>query len=71
MITIVTLSTLASLLPLAINTKTTDMFGGIALATAGGTIAGTIGAMLVMPALVALAFGRRRRAPQAQILTQD
>jgi HAE1 family hydrophobic/amphiphilic exporter-1 len=71
MITIVTLSTLASLLPLAINTKTTDMFGGNALATAGGTIAGTIGAMLVMPALVALAFGRRRRAPQAQILTQD
>lgn len=58
MITIVTLSTLASLLPLAINTKTTDMFGGIALATAGGTVAGTIGAMLVMPALVALALRR-------------
>jgi hypothetical protein len=55
-------STLASLLPLAINTKTTDMFGGIALATAGGTIAGTIGAMLVMPALVALAVRRRRTA---------
>ncbi|HET9425886.1 MAG TPA: efflux RND transporter permease subunit [Gemmatimonadaceae bacterium] len=62
MITIVTLSTLASLLPLAINTKTTDMFGGIALATAGGTIAGTLGAMLVMPALVALAVRRRRTA---------
>jgi hydrophobic/amphiphilic exporter-1 (mainly G- bacteria), HAE1 family len=54
MITIVTLSTLASLLPLAINTRTTDMFGGIALATAGGTVAGTLGAMLVMPALIAL-----------------
>jgi multidrug efflux pump subunit AcrB len=59
MITIVTLSTLASLLPLAINTRTNDMFGGIALATAGGTVAGTLGAMLVMPALVALAFRRR------------
>ena len=60
MITIVTLSTLASLLPLAIHTKTSDMFGGIALATAGGTVAGTLGAMLVMPPLVALAFRRRR-----------
>jgi HAE1 family hydrophobic/amphiphilic exporter-1 len=62
MITIVTLSTLASLLPLAINTKTTDMFGGIALATVGGTVAGTLGAMLVMPALVAMAFRRRSKA---------
>jgi multidrug efflux pump subunit AcrB len=62
MITIVTLSTLASLLPLALNTRSTDMFGGIALATAGGTVAGTVGAMLVMPALVALSL-RRRRSP--------
>jgi multidrug efflux pump subunit AcrB len=54
MITIVTFSTLASLLPLALNTRTTDMFGGIALATVGGTIAGTLGAMLVMPPLMAL-----------------
>jgi HAE1 family hydrophobic/amphiphilic exporter-1 len=62
MITIVTLSTLASLLPLAINTRATDIFGGIALATAGGTVAGTLGAMLVMPALVALTLRRRRRS---------
>lgn len=62
MITIVTLSTLASLIPLAVNTRTTDMFGGIALATAGGTVAGTLGAMFVMPALVALAFRKRRTA---------
>jgi HAE1 family hydrophobic/amphiphilic exporter-1 len=62
MITIVTLSTLASLLPLALNTRANDMFGGIALATAGGTVAGTLGAMLVMPALVAIGL-RRRRAP--------
>lgn len=65
MITIVTLSTLASILPLAIHTTTKDMFGGIALATAGGTVAGTIGAMLVMPALVAVAFYRRK--PRAKI----
>jgi multidrug efflux pump subunit AcrB len=64
MITIVTLSTLASLLPLAINTKTTDMFGGIALATAGGTVAGTVGAMLVMPALIALFRAKPPRGAQ-------
>jgi hydrophobic/amphiphilic exporter-1 (mainly G- bacteria), HAE1 family len=61
MITIVTLSTFASLLPLAVNTTTKDLFGGIALATAGGTVGGTVGAMLVMPALVAITFRRRRR----------
>ena len=60
MITIITLTTLASLMPLAVHTKTTDMFGGIALATAGGTIAGTIGAMFIMPALVCIAFRRVR-----------
>jgi hypothetical protein len=47
-------------MPLAVHTKTTDMFGGIALATAGGTIAGTIGAMFIMPALVCIAFRRVR-----------
>jgi multidrug efflux pump subunit AcrB len=60
MITIVTLSTFASLLPLAVNTTTKDIFGGIALATAGGTIGGTFGAMLVLPALVAMTIWRRR-----------
>jgi len=54
MITLVTLTTLASLIPLAIGTKTTDIFGSIALATAGGTIAGTLGALFVMPSLLAL-----------------
>jgi HAE1 family hydrophobic/amphiphilic exporter-1 len=49
---LVTLATLASVLPLAINTKFTDLFGAIALATAGGTIAGTLGAMFVMPAMM-------------------
>jgi hypothetical protein len=32
------------------------MFGAIALATAGGTVAGTLGTLLVLPALM---FGRR------------
>jgi multidrug efflux pump subunit AcrB len=60
MITLVTLASLASLLPLAIGTDVGDLFGAIALATAGGTIAGTIGALVVMPALLAGPVGRRR-----------
>jgi multidrug efflux pump subunit AcrB len=59
MIVMVTLTTIASLVPLAVGTRTDDLFGSIALATAGGTVAGTIGAMLVMPAVVA---GWKRRA---------
>jgi HAE1 family hydrophobic/amphiphilic exporter-1 len=56
MILIVTITALASLLPLSIGTPTTSLFGAIALATAGGTLAGTLGTMFVMPALI---FGRR------------
>ncbi len=52
MIIMVTLTTLASLLPLAIGTDADSLFGAIALATAGGTLAGTIGAMFVVPAMV-------------------
>jgi hydrophobic/amphiphilic exporter-1 (mainly G- bacteria), HAE1 family len=59
MIMLVTLSTLASLVPLAVGTDPNDLFGAIALATVGGTIAGTLGAMLVLPALI---VGRRARA---------
>lgn len=59
MIVMVTLTTIASLVPLAVGTDSGSLFGAIALATAGGTIAGTIGAMLVLPALLA---GRRVRA---------
>ena len=55
----VTLTTIASLVPLAVGTDSDSLFGAIALATAGGTVAGTIGAMLVLPALLA---GRRVRA---------
>jgi HAE1 family hydrophobic/amphiphilic exporter-1 len=52
MIVLVTLTTMASLVPLAYGTSATTLFGAIALATAGGTIAGTVGAMLVLPALI-------------------
>lgn len=59
MIMMVTLTTIASLVPLAVGTSATTLFGAIALATAGGTLAGTVGAMLILPALLA---GRRRGA---------
>lgn len=59
MIVMVTLTTIASLIPLAIGTEATSLFGAIALATAGGTVAGTLGAMLIVPAMLA---GLRRRA---------
>ena len=52
MIVLVTLTTLASLLPLAIGTDSDSLFGAIALATAGGTVAGTLGAMFVVPGMV-------------------
>ncbi|HEV8150291.1 MAG TPA: efflux RND transporter permease subunit, partial [Gemmatimonadales bacterium] len=57
MIILVTLTTLASLIPLAVGTDADSLFGAIALATAGGTIAGTIGALWIVPAYL---VGRRR-----------
>jgi multidrug efflux pump subunit AcrB len=59
MIMMVTLTTIASLVPLAVGTSASTLFGAIALATAGGTLAGTVGAMLILPALLA---GRRQQA---------
>jgi len=69
MIMLVTLTTMGSLIPLAVGTDTDNLFGAIALATAGGTVAGTIGALFVVPALL---LGRRSRpapapAPQPAI----
>lgn len=58
MITLVTLTTLASLIPLAVGTSTSDIFGSIALATVGGTLAGTFSALFIMPAV--LATGHKR-----------
>lgn len=52
MILLVTFTTLASLLPLAVGTPSDNLFGAIALATSGGVIAGTIGALFVLPALL-------------------
>jgi multidrug efflux pump subunit AcrB len=60
MVVLVTLTSLASLLPLAVGVKTTSLFGAIALATAGGTVAGTIAALFVLPAML---IGRRGKRP--------
>jgi len=63
MIVLVTLTTVASLLPLAIGTDPDSLFGSIALATAGGIVFGTIGAMFVLPVLLAaVRSGTGRRA---------
>lgn len=64
MIILVTLTSLASLAPLSIGTKTGDMFGAIALATAGGTVAGTLAAMFVIPALLVGRRGTPRKKRQ-------
>ncbi|MGV3709755.1 MAG: efflux RND transporter permease subunit [Gemmatimonas sp.] len=67
MIILVTLTSLASLAPLSIGTKAGDMFGAIALAAAGGTVAGTLAAMFVIPAILVGRRGtpRRRRSKRA------
>jgi hydrophobic/amphiphilic exporter-1 (mainly G- bacteria), HAE1 family len=52
MIVLVTLTALASLVPLSVGTDASSLFGAIALATIGGTLAGTIGTMVVLPALL-------------------
>jgi HAE1 family hydrophobic/amphiphilic exporter-1 len=62
MVILITLTSMASLIPLAVGTSTQDIFGAIALATAGGTIFGTLGAMFVVPAML-LGRQRRRRSP--------
>jgi len=59
MIVLVTLASLASLLPLAIGERTDSLFGAIALATAGGTLAGTVAAMVILPALMVRRTRRR------------
>jgi multidrug efflux pump subunit AcrB len=59
MIVLITLASLASLVPLSVGTPAGSLFGAIALATAGGTVAGTIGAMFVVPLLM---VGRRLSA---------
>jgi multidrug efflux pump subunit AcrB len=60
MIMLVTFTTLASLIPLSVGTKADELFGSIALATVGGTVAGTLGALFFVPALI-LGLGSRRK----------
>jgi len=55
---LVTLTTLASLIPLAVGAGDDNLFSAIALATAGGTIAGTLGALFIVPAYL---VGRRSK----------
>ena len=52
MIALITLTTLASPLPLAVGTESQDLFGAIALALVGGTLAGTLGALFLVPPLL-------------------
>ena len=61
MIILVTLTTIASLVPLAVGTEADSLFGSIALATAGGTVAGTIAALWIVPAYL---MGRKARPPR-------
>jgi hydrophobic/amphiphilic exporter-1 (mainly G- bacteria), HAE1 family len=68
MVILVTLTSMASLIPLAVGTSTQDIFGAIALATAGGTIFGTLGAMFVVPALL---VGKQKRGPRRKRSSMD
>jgi multidrug efflux pump subunit AcrB len=67
MIVLVTLTTIASLIPLAVGTDADSLFGAIALATTGGTIAGTIGALFILPALLGGHETKRPAAPGAPV----
>lgn len=63
-IMLVTLTSLASLVPLAAGMHSASTFGGIALATAGGVVFGMFGAMAVLPLLtVPLRQPRRMLSP--------
>ncbi len=67
MVTLVTLTTLASLVPMAVGTDPDEMFGAIALATVGGTLGGTLAALVSVPALL-LGYRprmRKRTMPKA------
>lgn len=65
MIVLVTLTTVASLVPLAVGNDVDSLFGSIALATAGGTVAGTIAALWIVPVMLLGRRGARRRRLKA------
>lgn len=69
MVVLVTLTSLASLVPLAVGVATTSLFGAIALATAGGTLFGTVAAMYVVPVMLLGHRARRDKAPNAAVVT--
>lgn len=52
MIVLVTLTTVASLVPMAWGSATDTLFGAIALATAGGVAAGTVAALWLLPPIL-------------------
>jgi HAE1 family hydrophobic/amphiphilic exporter-1 len=60
MIVLVTLTTVASLVPMAWGSAATSLFGAIALATAGGVAAGTIAALWLLPPVLVGTFQRPR-----------
>lgn len=62
MIVLVTLTTVASLVPMAWGSTADTLFGAIALATAGGVVAGTIAALWLMPPVLLSGWRWRRRA---------
>lgn len=66
MIILVTATTLGSLVPLAIGSATDTLFGAIALATAGGVVSSTLGALLVLPALLLPVRRARPSTPRAR-----
>lgn len=68
MIVLVTLSALASLVPLTIGTEATTLFGAIALATAGGTVMGTLAALFLLPPLLVGRRLTRRRRRQPSVV---
>ena len=60
MIVLVTLTTIASLVPMAWGSATTSLFGAIALATAGGVAAGTIAALWLLPPVLVGSYPKPR-----------
>jgi multidrug efflux pump subunit AcrB len=66
MIVLITATTMASLIPLAVGDTADSLFGSIALATAGGTIFGTIGAMWVLPLFLTPFRKPRLRWPRSR-----
>jgi multidrug efflux pump subunit AcrB len=67
LVILITLTSMAILIPLAVGTSTQDIFGAIALATAGGTVFGTLGAMFVVPALLVGRQKRRRSSMDVRV----